>query len=57
MAILIHGDRSFAGQGVVYETLHLSALSNYTTSGAMHIVVNNQVAFSTDPRSGRFSRY
>ena len=54
---LIHGDGSFAGQGVVYETLHLSALPNYTTGGTIHIVVNNQVAFTTDPKSGRSSQY
>jgi 2-oxoglutarate dehydrogenase E1 component len=57
MGILIHGDGSFAGQGVVYETLHLSALPNYTTGGTIHIVVNNQVAFTTDPRAGRSSQY
>ncbi|XP_022765207.1 2-oxoglutarate dehydrogenase, mitochondrial-like [Durio zibethinus] len=57
MAVLIHGDGSFAGQGVVYETLHLSALPNYTTGGTIHIVVNNQVAFTTDPRAGRSSQY
>ncbi|KAL8239775.1 hypothetical protein R6Q59_016342 [Mikania micrantha] len=57
MSILIHGDGSFAGQGVVYETLHLSALPNYTTGGTIHIVVNNQVAFTTDPQSGRSSQY
>ncbi|GJR88131.1 2-oxoglutarate dehydrogenase, mitochondrial-like protein [Tanacetum coccineum] len=50
-------DGSFAGQGVVYETLHLSALPNYTTGGTIHIVVNNQVAFTTDPKSGRSSQY
>lgn len=55
--VLIHGDGSFVGQGVVYETLHLSALPNYTTGGTIHIVVNNQVAFTTDPRSGRSSQY
>ena len=54
---LIHGDGSFVGQGVVYETLHLSALPNYTTGGTIHIVVNNQVAFTTDPKSGRSSQY
>ncbi|KAG6383476.1 hypothetical protein SASPL_115243 [Salvia splendens] len=57
LGILIHGDGSFAGQGVVYETLHLSALPNYTTGGTIHVVVNNQVAFTTDPRSGRSSQY
>ncbi|KAI3900999.1 hypothetical protein MKW92_052531 [Papaver armeniacum] len=57
LGILIHGDGSFAGQGVVYETLHLSALPNYTTGGTIHIVVNNQVAFTTDPSAGRSSQY
>jgi len=57
LGILIHGDGSFAGQGVVYETLHLSALPNYTTGGTIHIVINNQVAFTTDPRAGRSSQY
>ncbi|VFQ90699.1 unnamed protein product [Cuscuta campestris] len=57
LGILVHGDGSFAGQGVVYETLHLSDLPNYTTGGTIHIVVNNQVAFTTDPRSGRSSQY
>ncbi|KAL0903431.1 hypothetical protein M5K25_027810 [Dendrobium thyrsiflorum] len=57
MGVLIHGDGSFAGQGVVYETLHLSGLPNYTTGGTIHIVVNNQVAFTTDPQAGRSSQY
>ncbi|KAJ7971304.1 putative 2-oxoglutarate dehydrogenase [Quillaja saponaria] len=57
LGVLIHGDGSFAGQGVVYETLHLSALPNYTTGGTIHIVFNNQVAFTTDPRAGRSSQY
>ncbi|KAK8942516.1 hypothetical protein KSP39_PZI008916 [Platanthera zijinensis] len=57
MGVLIHGDGSFAGQGVVYETLHLSGLPNYTTGGTIHIVVNNQVAFTTDPEAGRSSQY
>ena len=57
MGVLIHGDGSFTGQGVVYETLNLSALPNYTTGGTIHIVINNQVAFTTDPRSCRSSRY
>ncbi|KAF8395071.1 hypothetical protein HHK36_019011 [Tetracentron sinense] len=57
LGVLIHGDGSFAGQGVVYETLHLSALPNYTTGGTIHIVVNNQVPFTTDPNAGRSSQY
>jgi 2-oxoglutarate dehydrogenase E1 component len=57
MGVLIHGDGSFAGQGIVYETFHLSALPNYTTGGTIHIVLNNQVAFTTDPKSGRSSQY
>ena len=43
MSVLIHGDAAFSGQGVVYETFHLSALPQYTTHGTIHIVVNNQV--------------
>lgn len=43
MSILLHGDASFAGQGIVYETIHLSNLPSYTTRGTIHIVVNNQV--------------
>lgn len=57
MGVLLHGDGSFAGQGVVYETLHLSDLPNYTTGGTIHLVVNNQVAFTTDPKSSRSSPY
>ena len=44
MGVLMHGDGSFAGQGVVYETFHLSDLPNYTTGGMIHVVVNNQVS-------------
>lgn len=43
MSILVHGDAAFAGQGVVYETFHLSDLPSYTTNGTIHVVVNNQV--------------
>lgn len=43
MSILMHGDAAFAGQGVVYETFHLSELPSYTTNGTIHVVVNNQV--------------
>ncbi len=57
MPIIMHGDAAFAGQGVVYETLHLSSLKNYTTGGSIHVVVNNQIGFTTDPKSSRSSLY
>ncbi|XP_065652438.1 2-oxoglutarate dehydrogenase complex component E1 isoform X2 [Hydra vulgaris] len=57
MSILLHGDAAFAGQGVVYETMHLSDLPNYTTHGTIHVVVNNQIGFTTDPRMSRSSPY
>eukprot|EP00066_Takifugu_rubripes_P002275 XP_003964098.1 PREDICTED: 2-oxoglutarate dehydrogenase-like, mitochondrial isoform X1 [Takifugu rubripes] len=57
MSILIHGDAAFAGQGVVYETFHLSELPSYSTHGTIHVVVNNQIGFTTDPRVARSSPY
>ncbi|XP_058835200.1 2-oxoglutarate dehydrogenase complex component E1 isoform X3 [Topomyia yanbarensis] len=57
MSILLHGDAAFCGQGVVYETMHLSDLPDYTTHGTVHIVVNNQIGFTTDPRHSRSSPY
>lgn len=57
MALLLHGDASFAGQGVVAETLELSDLRDYTTGGTVHVVVNNQIGFTTDPRYARSSAY
>ncbi|KFQ62326.1 hypothetical protein N334_08186, partial [Pelecanus crispus] len=57
MSILLHGDAAFAGQGVVYETFHLSDLPSYTTNGTIHVVVNNQIGFTTDPRMARSSPY
>lgn len=50
MSILLHGDAAFSGQGVVYETLHLSDLPTFTTHGTIHIVVNNQVRSKEETR-------
>ena len=55
--ILIHGDASFAGQGVVAEVFNLQSLPGYTTGGTIHIIANNQLGFTTDPGDGRSTRY
>ena len=55
--MLIHGDASFAGQGVVAETLNLQSLDGYSTGGTLHLIANNQVGYTTDPAEGRSTRY
>jgi multifunctional 2-oxoglutarate metabolism enzyme len=57
MSVLLHGDAAFAGQGVVAETLNLSGLSGYRTGGTVHVVINNQLGFTTAPASARSSVY
>ena len=57
LAILIHGDAAFAGQGVVAETFNLQALEGYATGGTLHLIANNQVGFTTDPEEGRSTRH
>ncbi|MHB8440076.1 MAG: multifunctional oxoglutarate decarboxylase/oxoglutarate dehydrogenase thiamine pyrophosphate-binding subunit/dihydrolipoyllysine-residue succinyltransferase subunit, partial [Acidimicrobiales bacterium] len=57
LPLLVHGDAAFAGQGVVAETLELSQLAGYRTGGTIHVVVNNQLGFTTAPESARSSVY
>uniref|UniRef100_A0A060SXT5 2-oxoglutarate dehydrogenase, mitochondrial n=1 Tax=Blastobotrys adeninivorans TaxID=409370 RepID=A0A060SXT5_BLAAD len=57
MAVLLHGDAAFAAQGVVYETIGFHQLPKYSTGGTIHVIVNNQIGFTTDPRFGRSTAY
>ncbi|HXO84520.1 MAG TPA: multifunctional oxoglutarate decarboxylase/oxoglutarate dehydrogenase thiamine pyrophosphate-binding subunit/dihydrolipoyllysine-residue succinyltransferase subunit [Gemmatimonadales bacterium] len=57
LPVLLHGDAAFAGQGVVAETFNLARLRGYTTGGTNHLIMNNQIGFTTDPRDGRSTDY
>jgi 2-oxoglutarate dehydrogenase E1 component len=57
LAVLVHGDAAFAGQGVAYETFQMSQLRGYATGGTIHVVINNQVGFTTAPVESRSSTY
>jgi 2-oxoglutarate dehydrogenase E1 component len=57
LPVLMHGDAAFAGQGIVFESLNYAGIEGYSTGGTLHIVINNQVGFTTTPEESRSTRY
>jgi 2-oxoglutarate dehydrogenase E1 component len=57
LSVLIHGDSAFSGQGIVAESLNLGTLPGYTVGGALHLIANNQIGFTTEPRDSRSTRH
>src|SRR5207245_2634247 len=57
MALLIHGDAAFAGEGIIQETLNLNRLPGYSVGGTLHVIINNQIGFTTAPEESRSSLY
>lgn len=57
MPVLLHGDAAFAGQGIVYETMQMARVPDFAVGGTIHVIVNNQVGFTTDPKNSRSTLY
>lgn len=57
LGVIVHGDAAVAGQGIVYESAEMQDLKDYTPKGIVHIVMNNQIGFTTNPQQGRSSYY
>lgn len=55
--VLVHGDAAFAGQGVVYESMQMQDLKNYSVGGTIHVILNNQIGFTTTPNKARSAVY
>lgn len=56
LPVIVHGDAAMAGQGVVFETIQMERLDGYSTYGTIHVVFNNQIGFTANPKDGRSSR-
>lgn len=56
LPVIVHGDAAMAGQGVVFETIQMERLEGYSTFGTIHVVFNNQIGFTANPKDGRSSK-